>query len=110
MASVGKKKAYGRDREGVYCVSQVALVYTAKWRVKIEFKMGSVALPHFLKLQLFRLYHKQHAEYQQSQKLTRKRFLKKFLLIEGSYTNNDGITTLLNTQIRRPAFSQCNFF
>ena len=47
MASVGKKKAYGRDREGVYCVSQVALVYTAKWRVKIEFKMGSVALPQF---------------------------------------------------------------
>jgi len=46
MASVGKK-AYGRDREGVYCVSQVALVYTAKWRVKIEFKMGSVALPQF---------------------------------------------------------------
>ena len=29
--------------EGVYCVSQVALVYTAKSCVKVEFKMGSVA-------------------------------------------------------------------
>ena len=29
--------------EGVYCVSQIALVYTAKSCVKVEFKMGSVA-------------------------------------------------------------------
>jgi len=44
---MGMKMPMDNAPEGVYCVSQVALVYTAKWRVKIEFKMGSVALPHF---------------------------------------------------------------
>ena len=37
------KMPMDNDPEGVYCVSQIALVYTAKSCVKVEFKMGSVA-------------------------------------------------------------------
>jgi hypothetical protein len=44
---MGMKMPMDNTPEGVYCVSQIALVYTAKCCVKIEFKMGSVARLHF---------------------------------------------------------------